>query len=215
MHGRTSACYESGVDQPAAPVADHTPSVEPRPSRYAERKAEIGRCTRCHRKGLPDDASMCPRCLKRHRKRNREGVAELRARRRAAGLCAYCETKSVTYRCPVHRIAHDQVSSEWSKTRSSAQPGADQWRRDNDGWARFRGKGRRGAPGAAANDEQDLSSAKATMERGAAALRYARSPEVQALPRIQKKGAMAEAVAILELAARFLDDITMRNGGSE
>lgn len=158
---------------------------------------------------------MCPRCLKRHRKRNRERNAAMKTRRRSEGRCAFCELKSETYRCPAHRIAHGQVSREWSDAKSSAQPGTDPWRKDNDGWSRYRGKGRRGAPGAAANDEQDLASAKATMERGAAALRYARSPEVQALPRIQKKGAMAEAVAILELAARFLDDITMRNGGSE
>ena len=153
---------------------------------------------------------MCPRCLKRHRKRTREAMSALRERRRADGKCAYCETKSVTYACPTHRIRGGQVPPQWSKPVSSS-PDVDLWRKDGEGFKRYRGRARRGAPGAAVNDEQDLSSAADTLERGRAAMRYARSPEVLALPRIQRRSALNEAVSLLALAARFLDEVVDRN----
>jgi hypothetical protein len=156
---------------------------------------------------------MCPRCLRKHRKKTREGVARLRERRRAEGKCAACELKSETYLCAAHRISYNRVPPEWSKAQSNA-PDTDLWRKDGEGFKRYRGRAKRGAPGAQANDEQDLTSASDTLERGRAAIRFARSAEVLALPRIQRRGAMSEAVALLALAARFLDEVCDRNSAA-
>ncbi len=91
--------------------------------------------------------------------------------------------------------------------------GPDPFRRDSDGWRRYRGKGRRGAPGAAVNDEQDLQDASKALERGRQALAYARSEEVEALPRIQRRAVLNEALAHLGLAGRTLGEVTQRNQG--
>jgi hypothetical protein len=89
--------------------------------------------------------------------------------------------------------------------------GGDPWRKDSDGWNRYRGKGRRGAPGAAVNDAEDLRYALQTLERGAQALAYSRSPEVQELPRIQRRAVVNEALSHLGLAGRTLGDVAARN----
>ena len=89
----------------------------------------------------------------------------------------------------------------------------DQWRPDNDGWKRYRGKGRRGAPGAVANDAQDLASAFDELERGRVALLYARSPKVAELGRIQRKDALEAAAAVLELAGKFIAEVVDRARG--
>jgi hypothetical protein len=91
----------------------------------------------------------------------------------------------------------------------------DQWRRDGDGWARFRGKGKRGAPPQIVSDSQDLDMALSTLERGRKALVYAHSPEVKERGRVQRKGAMNEAAAIIALAARILDEVVDRNIDAE
>lgn len=106
------------------------------------------------------------------------------------------------------RLTEDAIHGE-----VHAAPTPDPFRRDSDGWRRYRGKGRRGAPGAAVNDEQDLADATKALERGRQALAYARSEEVQSLPRIQKRAVLNEALAHLGLAGRTLGEVTQRNQG--
>jgi len=148
------------------------------------------------------------------RARAKAGMARLRAARVAEGKCGGCGTpRAPGKRCGVcvvrrKRVPDDGVNGE---VNGNEPAGGDPWRKDGDGWARYRGQGRRGAPTAATNDEQDLHAALETFERGRAALIYARSPEVEALPRIQKRSVRDEAAGLLALAARFLDEIVDRN----
>lgn len=179
---------------------------------YAERQA-ASRCvysSRCKRQ-LADGADLCDRHLKRKRRVQRTSAKEARDNNRTLGLCAFCPTKSATYRCAACAVKHGQTPSLRVASGVDAAPQSDQWRKDNDGWARYRGKGRRGAPAAGVNDEQDLRDAEKALEAGRKALAYARSPEVQALPRIQRASVRREATAFLAHAARFLDEVVERN----
>ena len=185
-------------------------------ARYLERQ-QTGQCAyskRCKRELAPD-SDLCARHLKRERKRKNEANTAARKNNRLLGLCAFCPAKSESYRCPVCAVKHGQVPTsrvaDSVATDSPASP--DPFRRDGDGWRRYRGKGRRGAPGAAVNDEQDLADATKALERGRQALAYARSPEVEALPRIQKRAVLNEALAHLGLAGRTLGEVTSRNSG--
>ena len=175
---------------------------------YVARKLRIGTCTRCGVDGLPPDASMCEQCLTKHRKQTLRSVRKLRRSRAAAGKCRYCGVPGVA-RCAACKKKQGRIPTVGGSAGGSA--GQDKWRRDNDGWERYRGKGQRGAPSAAVNDDQDLISALKAFEAGRKALAYAHSPEVAALGRIQRKGARAAAAAQLALAARFIDDIVERN----
>lgn len=178
---------------------------------YAERKAARKRHVASSIVGLPEGASRCARCAKRHRRQMRAANRSARSEARAKGLCAYCrKVKSETYSCAGCVIKRDRVPKKWKEKQNWAVEGADPWRADNDGWSRFRGRGKRGAPPAQATDDSDLASALDAFEKGRAALLYARSPEVQVLGRIQKRSAMIEATSWLELAARFIDDVTDR-----
>lgn len=94
----------------------------------------------------------------------------------------------------------------------NASVNADPFRREpGTGWKRYRGKGRRGPRAAGVTDEQDLVDAEKALEAGRLALAYARSPEVQAMPRIQRAGVKDAAVARLALAAGFVADVVARN----
>jgi hypothetical protein len=159
---------------------------------------------------------MCERHHKRKKRQRSKSAAAARDNNRALGLCAFCPTSSETYRCAVCAAKHGQVpASVRLRMTTGVGTDSDPWRKDSDGWKRYRGKGRRGPPAAAVNDEQDLKDAERALEKGRQALAYARSPEVQALPRIQRAGVKSEAVAFLAHAARFLDEVVDRNGGSE
>jgi hypothetical protein len=138
----------------------------------------------------------------------RTSAAALRADRRRRGLCAFCDRPSVTYRCPVHAIRQGQIPT----VRTPQSVTHDQWRRDGNGWERFRGKGRRGAPTAAANDEADLIEATKALEKGRTALAYAHSPEVKQLGPIQRRAALEAAAAVLRHAAGFVLDVVRRHG---
>ncbi len=139
-------------------------------------------------------------------------MRKVRDRREALGQWRGCgHPKNAGKRCAVcaarrpERLAVEAVKAKFTQDRG------DPFRRDNDGWKRYRGKGRRGAPGAAVNDEQDLRDAIKHLERGTQALAYARSAEVQALPRIQRRAVMDEAVDRLGLVGRAVTEVVKRN----
>lgn len=139
-------------------------------------------------------------------------MERLRDRLAGDGKCGNCRTpRKPKQRCAVCRILRGRVL-EGDVNNVVNTPG-DQWRRDGDGWARFRGKGKRGAPPAAQNDEADLTEALKSLEKGRHALAYAHSAEVKELGPIQRKAARAAAASILAHAARFIDDVVDRHLG--
>lgn len=159
-----------------------------------------------------DGASQCKQHLYAQRKRQRKSMAGLRARREANGECLTCGTpRKLGQKCVVCVARRtDRIPDEAVNASVNVNP-ADPFRRDNDGWRRYRGKGRRGPRAASVGDEQDLRDAEKQLEAGRKALAYARSPEVQAMPRIQRAGAKSAAVAHLALAAGFVADVVARN----
>lgn len=164
---------------------------------------------RCPAEGIPEDQALCDRCGRRERKRVRLAMRQIRAARRARGCCAYCETKSTSYRCPAHAIKRGEIPTS-GVTGSVTHGVGDQWRRDGNGWERFRGKGVRGAPTAAAKDEADLIEALKALEKGRKALAYAHSEPVRKLGRIQQADAREAAAGMLAMAARFVADVMSR-----
>ena len=139
-------------------------------------------------------------------------MRKLRDRREAAGQWRGCgHPKNPGKRCAICAARRPERISDEAVTVELRQNRGDPFRRDNDGWKRYRGKGRRGAPGAAVNDEQDLRDALKHLERGTQALAYARSAEVQALPRIQRRAVMEEAVDRLGLVGRAVIEVVQRN----
>src|SRR5678816_4364905 len=142
------------------------------------------------RRAPEDGSSLCKRPRKKQLKRQRQSMAKIRDRWEAEGKCRTCGTpRKEGQRCAVCAARRpERVTDGAVNIAVNATP--DPFRRDSDGWKRYRGKGRRGAPGAAVNDEQDLADATKALERGRQALAYARSEEVQSLPRIQKRAVL-------------------------
>jgi hypothetical protein len=180
---------------------------------YLERKL-AGLCV-YHRCGTPpaDGAQLCLHHLAKQRKRDAKYKAKLRARRRESGLCAFCLAKSKTYRCLACL-----VKAGFAARRKSVPCSVDKSARiaartvmHHDGRTRYHGQNRRGQQPRAQLDDQDLAEAISRLQRAKDGLAAARSPEAQLLPRIQREDAERAALAQLELAGRFLDDVGERN----
>jgi hypothetical protein len=195
-------------------VSDSTPA-EPEliapsrePSTYEERKL-AGVCTRGACGKLAEDGyQLCAGHRRRKNRVDRMSAKRVRAARLDAGKCLQCGEPSKTARCPGCVIKADRVKPS---TGIGHSVGHDEWRRDSSGWERYRGKGHRGAPSAAINDDQDLRSALDALERGRQSLAYAHSDEVRQLGRISRRSARDAAAAILAMAARFIFEVVERN----
>jgi hypothetical protein len=210
QHAMAIAAGEHGGG--AKPTVRTTDGVTANESdHYYDRKLG-GKCTystRC-RRPLADGSQLCDRHLRKERRRVSVANKKARVNNRSLGMCAFCPTKSGTYRCPACAIKHGQ--SPTVRTADGVTATApDPWRRDKDGWERYRGKGKRGAPPAALNDEADLRRAFESLERGRNAIAYARSAAVAELPRIQKQDALAAATSILAMSAQFTWSVVERN----
>lgn len=188
------------------------PGVVAVPRDYKARQAEqwcVYSCA-CPRRaaGYPDAThNFCDRHRLKVQKKQAKAKRKQRAALAEASKCIVCRKPSPTYRHPECRIRDGSFLP-----RASVASGvvADPFRKDGDGWARYRGKGRRGAPMASVDDDQDLERAIGHVTRGREAMAYARSPEVTKLGRIQQAGAMRAALAELLLAARFLESVVDR-----
>lgn len=86
-----------------------------------ERKA-TGLCTRCG--ATAGDTNLCPPCEREHNEEARVSVQAIRDERRAAGLCAFCERVSDTFRCRVCRVAR-QLRERMLNTVGSASASRD------------------------------------------------------------------------------------------
>jgi hypothetical protein len=209
----------SGVSQPIespSTGSNRRGNQRPGTGRYYQRKVD-GTCTRCGKEPATEDSLLGERCLARERRRVKRAVRRLRARRKKEKRCRGCDRKSETARCPACHIRADRIPSTGSN-HTGNHPVAEPrgvWRDDANGWHRFRGRGRRGAPPAGANDEGDLRMILVAIQRGTEALAYARSAEVQAMGRITRQAAVNEAAALLGHAERGLEELRdrLRKGG--
>jgi hypothetical protein len=180
------------------------------PAGYHERKV-AGWCTygACPRRAA-DGFQLCDRHRRRVNARQRDRAAAVRAELSEQRKCRRCRKPSTTYRCPACRIL-DQTNLPARGV--PARVATDEWRRDANGWERYRGKGQRGAPPAIVGDESDLAAATEALERGRVALVYAHGLDPAVVGKLGKREALAAAASILRLAAVFVADVVERNTG--
>jgi hypothetical protein len=166
---------------------------------------------------LAEDSQLCERHLRRARRSKRDSARRVRADRRELGLCADgCGARSARYRCAACSIRTGRIPTTGVDTTVDNSPAPDrQWRagtHESDATTkRYRGRAKRGKPPAATLDDQDLRDAIDALEKARRALTYARSPEVVALPRIQRESALRAALDYVKYAGRFEDDVLDRN----
>jgi len=174
------------------------------PRGYRERKlVEPPICARNGCRNAPaEDSDLCPGCRERARAANRAWAAARRAKRKRARRCRDCGRPARRARCQACRIVVGQAPKRGVDSRVETTP---RTRKHADGRTRFHGQMRRGRQTNASLDAQDLADALKYVERGRAGLAYAASPEVQALPRIQREAAQRAALAQIALAVRLLE----------
>jgi hypothetical protein len=184
------------------------------PRTYEERKLS-GWCTygACKRRAEGWPTPIHHHC-KRHRMkvqaRQRRWVDAKRTELTGQGRCRRCRKPSSTVRCPRCKILEGS-NLPTTVVDTVVDMTGDQWRRDADGWERFRGKGRRGAPKVSLTDEQDLITAVESLERGRQSLAYAHTAGVKARGRDAQIEARAAAASILAMVARQLAEVAARN----
>ena len=180
---------------------------------YLEKKL-AGVCTypRCQRTPA-EGAQLCPRHLAKQRKRDARHKRRLRARRRDAGLCAFCPAKSKTYRCVACAVKAGFLprSSVQSSVDKSARNAA-QTRKHEDGRVRYHGQAKRGQQPAAQLNAQDVAMASECFDDFRAGLTLLESDEVKALPRVQRDNVRSAVCHQGERVSRHLDDVLERLG---
>jgi hypothetical protein len=164
------------------------------------------KCDRCELDAVAG-RRLCQSHLDARRKRDAAKKKRRRARRRDARRCIDCRRPTKKQRCPKCYGESRGVPRE----RGVSPPAEDSWRVDpGTTWMRFRGKGRRGRLTREEQIEEDKRDARfaiAEIEKFVHALDVVASPEVQALPMIQRAEARRLAGAFLGFAGRFLDDL--------
>lgn len=173
--------------------------------RYQERLAGP-LCLRCPKPKEPD-SSYCADCGPTVLAAARAQMKERRAQLRDAGCCDACgrpKGKTVVP-LPLGAPARWHTEGRKPKVRVAITEG--------DGRTRYRsiGQGRRGRITHADNDEQDTKLVQRELEAAAAALAYAHSPEVKAMPRIQARDILHAALSRLHLVQRLLGEILSRH----
>lgn len=164
-----------------------------------------------------DGGQLCDRHRRKVNAAQRRYANRLREARAAEGRCRTpgCGVPSDTALCPACAIKEGRVKPSVVADKVVDNDRGDPWRGDayNTNWARYRGKGKRGAPAASETDDHDIRKALEAVERGRIGLAYAHSAEVRALGRHRQREARAAAAGILAMAGRFLLEVAERNAG--
>lgn len=177
----------------------------------ADKKASDRCVRRCCKRSPADDSDYCPRHRDEQRGYQRDYMARRREEWDADDRCTNCgakERKTGSNWCPRCLIARGKahravVKSQVENRRDRIAERLIPWENSpsNEGRVRLRG-GKRGAPKAEQADEMDLHDLRLYVERAADGLHLAGSPEVQALPRLQRDDAKDAALAWIALLIR-------------
>lgn len=226
-------CEVVVTDDPDPPRPKRKPRRRPRgsrdpnrASRYEQRKL-AGLCTTCGRPAVPD-RQMCAAHLDAARVATRKAMRQRRKDLHTAGLCTNgCGRPSTTWRCFVCAVRAGETPAS-SPAETNVNEGVNAGRDRIDGASKsaeagFRsvteGDGRtrnryvvrkKGHPSRQDEDDWDIRAAEAEIDRAKVALASFYSPEVQALPRVQRDAALIDFVAHIELAQRFLAELKAR-----
>lgn len=190
-------------------------STEPaRASSYHERKL-AGLCTRCGQPALEDN-QLCAEHAEDQRRRTAASNERRRRANRKAGKCADCGAASETYRCPACRIACGTAKRRGANTgeNKSSRVAANTSERtlaSDLGRTRYHGHGKRGRLKSSDIDRQDLEDAAKAIVEGNKNLVFAKSPEVQQLPKIQRLEASRAALARVYYGIRFALEVLARH----
>ncbi len=180
---------------------------------YAEHKAaavDAGHCTYPGCMEPPGETDLCTKHQADAKKRKARSYARNKAKRKAGKLCMRCgrKRKPGSRWCVACLISYGRmIFRDRDKQRDKDA------RIEGDGYARerFRGQGKRGPQPKHQLDDQDLEAAVKELQRARAALQYAASEEVQALPRAQRQEAVAKAVALAIYGIRLAAQVPGRH----
>ncbi|MBA3421666.1 MAG: hypothetical protein H0U12_07205 [Thermoleophilaceae bacterium] len=176
---------------------------------YEQRKA-TGLCTRCGVVAASDDSQYCQPHHEYAKQYSRDALKRLRDGRRAKGLCVYCGTKSEQRRCMACRIKQGRVSTRGVK-KGVKNATADRTWKDAGGRTRYHGQPSRGRQSNASLDDQDIDYAISALQKAKQGLEVARSPEVQALPKVQREEVKRAALSQADHGTRFIEEVLDRN----
>jgi hypothetical protein len=183
---------------------------------YQERK-EAGLCTRC---GAPaaDGSQFCEVHLDADRAYKKKYARKMRRRHQRAKVCLECgatrrKGDKLCLKCRVRRnrlsvVALPGVENRVEKSDRIAAMTATH----ADGRTRYHGQGRRGQQPRAQLNAQDLGFARAALAAGEAGLQMLDTPEVRALPRIQREDVKHAALHQLGRAIGHIEDVQERMG---
>jgi len=207
-------------------LADFPRSVvdEARPLATREDRKVAGVCTYDGCGEDADDESVeCPKHRRksarrkaRWRKAKRKLARKLLAKRIQKKLCMRCGRKRLSghdhcAKCFIAIGEGVHVVCPKNGDKKSARITANT-SIDADGRSRYRGQGKRGQPKRGAIDAKDLGYALDALGRGVKGLAFADALEGTALTKAQRVEARGEALAQLDQAQRFIEDVLDRHG---
>ncbi len=194
---------------------------------YLERKHNAADTNVCTYPGCElepaDGASMCIGHRDAERARKKASIARRRARAKAKGLCSRCARRprapSSKWGCPaciielgVLKRSPNFVARHVDKLQRIRDRTVVSVHGGEEGRSRYRGiLGRRGRGKRVHEDTEDLNDARDAVEKAIAGLAFAASPEVQALPAIQRKEAVQAALSQADHAAGFIEVVLDRH----
>lgn len=140
--------------------------------------------------------------LRRKRRRARTCIDCGQERPRGQSLCEGC--KLARGRIP-KRVASGADEQAARERRLAAAT-----RKHEDGRTRYHGQQKRGSQPQLQLDGQDLGYARDMLDRGETGLRYYETPDIQAMPRIQREDVKADALHRLGQAVGHIEDVMRR-----
>jgi hypothetical protein len=199
---------------------------------YAEIKALAATAGECRRPGCrephADDSDFCGPHRDAHRSYSRAAMRKLRRKRRRARRCLDCDVKLRAAKRDESGAVTASGERTWCKacrkkrgrsSRAGVVTGVEKSERiaaairvDPTGRTRYHGQQKRGNQPHHQLDAQDQDAALRHIDAGFERLAAWRTPEVQALPRIQRESVRVQALHEIDLGTRFLDDVLERNG---
>lgn len=206
------------TDAEVAPVSDTRDRNARQRGQYADRKGGDD-CLRCSRPHTVD-SPYCAEHLASEVERVRLAMRKLRADRKQSRICAWCPNRSGKQRlCKTCRRKRNR-GVVTAPAPVVTQPTQSPWARDGernqtraiteaDGRTRNRGvgRGKRGHPSRADRDTWCLRVLRSELELAAVAVSASHSPEVAAMPRIQRDAIVQDALSHLGLLERQLDEL--------
>lgn len=161
-----------------------------------------------------DDSEYCAECHEKQKGYQRKAMALLRSARRKRRLCLWCPRRAIHGKrlCSICEIRHEtrRVKSAVKRRRDLIADRTDMVT-EGDGRTRRRFRGRRkGRQSSAVMDDESIRAVRDEIRDLEDGLVAARSAEIEALPRIQRREHLLAALSHADVARRFLEEMLER-----